>query len=107
MTILLSVLVLYLGSFRSLTLTLVILCCCSSSKDTQSNMERPYYYVSVDGWCKRYGVYFLLALAFGPQLGSGFSGNLASFWIRDGGLASFRTEKLASILIYTHTNITT
>ena len=49
------------------------------------------------------GVYFLLALAFGPQLGSGFSGNLASFWIRDGGLASFRTEKLASILIYTHT----
>ena len=33
MTILLSVLVLYLGSFRSLTLVLVILCC-SSSKET-------------------------------------------------------------------------
>lgn len=42
--------------------------------------------------------YFLLALAFGPQFASGFSGNLASLRSRDGGLASFLTVKHASNL---------
>ena len=42
--------------------------------------------------------YFLLALALGPQLASGFSGNRDNFSSRDGGLASLRTVKDASIL---------
>lgn len=42
--------------------------------------------------------YFLLALAFGPQLDSGFSGKRASLRSREGGLASFLMSKQACSL---------
>ena len=42
--------------------------------------------------------HLFLALAFGPQLAWGFSGNLASFSNLDGGLASLRMAKEAEIL---------
>ena len=51
--------------------------------------------------------HFLPAFAFGPQFARGFSGNLANFRSRDGGLASFLIAKLASTLqlesVVTHT----
>ena len=44
--------------------------------------------------------YFLLALAFGPQFGSGFSGNLASFRTFEGGNASLHILNEAISLKY-------
>ncbi len=46
-----------------------------------------------------WNTYFLLALALGPQLALGFSGNLASFSSREGGLASLRIAKETEILL--------
>lgn len=48
--------------------------------------------------CKRVDMNLLLALDLGPQLGSGFSGNLVNLSSRDGGLASVRISKDASNL---------
>ena len=49
--------------------------------------------------------HLLLARALGPQLDSGFSGNLANLSSLEGGLASFRISKEALILCekQTHT----
>ena len=43
-------------------------------------------------------LFLVMALAFGPQLASGFSGNLASLSDRDFGLAPGMTVKSACVL---------